>query len=73
MVKAFLHRLSVSKEEVAIVGDRLNIDIRMGCENDILSFLVLSGQTKKEDIPGSPWQPDFVVEKTTDILRFFDF
>lgn len=73
MVKTFLDRLQLSKEEVVIVGDRLNIDIRMGCENDILSFLVLSGQTKKEDIPGSTWQPDFVVEKTTDILSFFDF
>jgi NagD protein len=71
MINAFLRRLGLSKDKVAIVGDRLDTDIRMGYENDILNFLVLSGKTKKEELKDSVYQPSFVVEKTIDILNYF--
>ena len=70
MVNAFLRRLGLSKDKVAIIGDRLDTDIRMGYENDILNFLVLSGKTKKEELKDSAFQPSFVVEKTIDILNY---
>jgi len=70
MVNSFLRRLNLSKEKVAIVGDRLDADIRMGFENNILNILVLSGKTKKEELRNSPYQPSFVVEKTIDILNY---
>jgi 4-nitrophenyl phosphatase len=72
MVDAFLARLQLSKDQIAIIGDRMNTDIRMGQEHDILSFLVLSGKTKAEDVAASPFQPDFVVDKTIDILDFLE-
>ena len=72
IVNAFLRRLSVSKDEVAIIGDRLNTDVRMGVDHDILTFLVLTGKTKREDIPESTYQPGFVVERSVDILDLFD-
>lgn len=72
MVGAFLARLGVEKFKVAIVGDRLNTDIRMGVENGILSFLVLSGKTKMEDVRNSPIKPSFIVERTIDILKYMD-
>jgi len=72
MVNAFLKRLAVEKNEVAIIGDRMNTDIRMGQDHDILTFLVLSGKTKREDIADSPFQPGYVVDKTIDILELFD-
>lgn len=71
MVNAFLRRLGVSKEKVAIMGDRLDTDIRMGHENDILNFLVLSGKTKAHELESSPYQPSFVIEKSIDILNYF--
>jgi len=49
-VNAFLRRLKVTKDKVAIVGDRLDTDIRMGYENDILSILVLSGKTQLNEL-----------------------
>jgi len=70
MVQAFLNRLKVTADEVAIIGDRLNIDIRMGQDFDILSFCVLSGKTKAADIPDSPFQPGFVIDRTIDILDY---
>ena len=72
MVDAFLKRLGLEKDNVAIVGDRLNTDIRMGQDHGILTFLVLSGKTKTDDVLRSPYQPSFVVEKTIDILKCFD-
>lgn len=68
MVDAFLRRLHLNKDEIAVIGDRMNTDIRMGQDHGILSFLVLSGKTKQEDIASSPFQPDFVVEKTINVL-----
>jgi len=70
MVDAFLKRLNVSKDQVAIIGDRMNADIRMGQDHHILSILVLSGKTKREDIKDSPFQPGFVVERTVDIIDY---
>jgi len=70
MVNAFLKRLGVSKDDVAIIGDRMNADIRMGQDHHILSILVLSGKTKREDIESSPYRPGFVVEKTVDVLEY---
>ena len=72
MVNAFTRRLGVDKSKIAIVGDRLNTDIRMGYDNDILSFLVLSGKTKAHEVEHSPYLPSFVVERTVDILQFLD-
>ncbi len=72
MVQAFLKRLQLPKEQIAIIGDRMNTDIRMGQEHGLLSLLVLSGKTKREDIPESPFQPDYVVDKTIDILKLLE-
>ena len=69
-VNSFLKRLNVSKDKVAIMGDRLNTDIRMGNDNNILTFLVLSGKTKIEELKTSPYQPSFVLEKSIDILNY---
>ncbi len=45
-----------------MVGDRLYTDIAMGTSAGVGTALVLSGETKREDLPGSPFQPDFVCE-----------
>ena len=37
-------------DEMAIVGDRLYTDIALGKNNGIMSILVLSGETKEEDV-----------------------
>ena len=71
-VDAFLERLGVGKDEVVLVGDRLDTDIRMGYENGILTFLVLSGKSKAGDVEDSPYEPTFVVERTLDIIPFLE-
>ncbi len=69
-INSFLRRLDVTKDKVAIMGDRLDTDIRMGNENKILTFLVLSGKTKIEELKTSKYQPSFILEKSIDILKY---
>ena len=51
-----------SREAVAFVGDRLYTDVKTGVENGAHGILVLSGETKLTDLPGSDVAPDAVFE-----------
>ena len=51
-----------AREEVAFVGDRLYTDIATGVNNGALGLLVLSGETTREDLKGSPVQPHAVFQ-----------
>ncbi|HAN21369.1 MAG: HAD family hydrolase [Clostridiales bacterium GWF2_36_10] len=56
--------------KTAIVGDRLYTDIALGKNNGILSILVLTGETKLEDINDKN-APDFCLQKISEIIPFF--
>jgi len=43
-----------------MVGDRLYTDIALG-KTGLTTVLVLSGETRPEDLDDSPFQPDFVM------------
>lgn len=53
-------RLGLPLEALCMVGDRLYTDIALGQAAPIHTALVLSGETQAGDIPGSPYQPDYV-------------
>jgi len=61
MAAAFLQRLGVPAGDVAVVGDRLATDVRMGQSLGMAGILVLSGATGLDAIAGSPVQPDYVL------------
>ncbi len=61
MAAAFLDRLGVPAAEVAVVGDRLLTDVRMGQSLGMAGILVLTGATSLDAIPSSPVQPDYVL------------
>ena len=52
---------SYKRSQLAMVGDRLYTDIEAAKRAGIVSVLVLSGETKREDLTQSE-QPDFVFE-----------
>jgi len=52
----------MSSEEIAFVGDRLYTDIAVGVNNGITGILVLTGETKMDDVQASPIKPDFIFE-----------
>lgn len=49
-------------EEIAIIGDRLYTDIAVADGSEVTSILVLSGETKEEDVKDSKIQPDIMIE-----------
>lgn len=49
-------------EELAFVGDRLYTDIAVGVNNGITGILVLTGETRAEDIEESAVKPDYIFE-----------
>lgn len=68
MIDMVLKEHGFSKDEVLIVGDRLETDIQSGINAGIGSALVLSGVAKKEDIEKTGIRPDFVFESINDIF-----
>ena len=52
-----------------MVGDRLYTDIAMGHTAPLHTALVLSGETRREDLASSPFQPDYVFENLGELLR----
>ena len=51
------HKLGISVEQMAMVGDRLYTDIALRTSAGIPAVLVLSGETRLEDLADSPFQP----------------
>jgi len=57
-----LAKLGSSKENTAIVGDRLDTDILGGHNAGLTTILVLSGATTRQDADSAPVKPDLVFE-----------
>ncbi len=60
--RLILKENKLKKDEVLVVGDRLETDIRFARNSGIKSTLVLTGVTKKEDIKKARDKPDYVLE-----------
>lgn len=61
-------RFNVDKENIAMVGDRLNTDIAFGDNCGFKSILVLSGETDKEMLSKSQIKPSIVLNSVKDIV-----
>ena len=62
-----LRRLNSTREDTAIIGDRMDTDIVAGVESEIETVLVLSGVTTIDDIPRFPYQPKHILEGVFEI------
>ncbi len=58
-------------DQLCMIGDRLYTDIALG-QAGMKTVLVLSGETKSEEIPLSPFQPDVVVDHLAALFDLFD-
>lgn len=59
-------------EDLAIVGDRLYTDIATAKNSAVTSILVLSGETKSEDIEKSDISPDIVCQDIAEITAYLE-
>ena len=68
MAEALSRMTGVEAGRMCMVGDRMHTDIRFANRAGMKSVLVLSGETKREDIKNFPDRPDLVLESFNDIL-----
>ena len=69
IVEEALGRLKLPPENVAMVGDRLYTDMRMAYENDLVSILVLSGETTSRMVRESDLRPDLIADSLGELCR----
>ena len=62
ILEGCLHRLGLTIDEVLMVGDNYETDIRVGIDNGMDTLLVLTGVTHPEDVANLPIPPTYVVE-----------
>lgn len=57
-----MQKLDLQPHELAVVGDRLYTDIASGLNAGMLSILVLTGETSKDNVKDSPYKPDMIFD-----------
>lgn len=65
-----LLKTGYKREEVAFVGDRIYTDVATGVDNGAIGILVLSGETRKEDILNFETKPDAVFQSLKDMVKY---
>lgn len=69
MVRMGLEKIGTTLENTAMVGDRLYTDMQMAYDAGITSILVLSGETKPEDLAHAAKRPDFIFDSVADLTE----
>ncbi len=70
IVRELARNWDVEVSEMLMVGDRLYTDIALGQTAGVQTALVLTGETKRSDLPGSPFKPDLIFENLNGLLGF---
>lgn len=70
IVNAVAEKLRLPVDQLCMVGDRLYTDIALG-KTGCATVLLLSGETKPEDLQTSPFKPDLVASHLADLLEIF--
>ena len=70
MIRAGLNKIGVHSENAAMVGDRMDTDVRAGVEAGMRTFLVLSGSTGAEQVSNFPFRPYRIYNGIGDLIRY---
>jgi HAD superfamily hydrolase (TIGR01457 family) len=60
LVEYAAERTGIPVSAMCMIGDRLYTDIALGAAADIPTILVLSGETRADEVAGSPHQPSYI-------------
>lgn len=69
MIEGIIERHGINKSELAMIGDRLYTDMEMAHQAGIVGILVLTGETKREDLVDYPNPPDLIVDNLFDLKQ----
>lgn len=72
MMQAALQRLNLPPERCLMTGDRLETDIRMGQEAGMLTALVLTGATRRDQTIGLEQPPTWILDHVGQLLSRLD-
>lgn len=72
MIRAGLNKIGAHSETTAMVGDRMDTDVRAGVEAGLRTHLVLTGSTSREQIGLYPYRPYAVHEGIGDLIALLD-
>jgi len=72
IVDALAEKLHLPVSALCMVGDRLYTDIALG-RTGLTTILVLSGETRREDLPGTSFHPDFVMRDLAELVKALQF
>jgi 4-nitrophenyl phosphatase len=72
IVDAAAVKMDLRVDELAMIGDRLYTDIALGQSSGIATVLVLSGETKMEDLKESPFQPDYIFQNLAGVSDWLE-
>ncbi|NLW32036.1 MAG: HAD-IIA family hydrolase [Fibrobacter sp.] len=67
MINLVRSRFNVTADKIAVIGDRLYTDIALGYNAGIMTICVLSGEATLQEISKSPFKPDVVIPKISDL------
>jgi len=70
LITPILKDYNFTLKDYIIIGDRLYTDIKMANDLGILSVLVLSGETKREDVESSKIKPNIIVQNINELGDF---
>jgi NagD protein len=70
MMRTALRILDVHSDEAVMIGDRMDTDIIAGIETGLETVLVLSGVTRKKDIPKFPYQANYTLRGVGSIAGY---
>ena len=68
MIRYALTTLGARAQDAVIIGDRMETDVIAGLENGMMTYLVLSGVTKKIEIEKFPYRPTKVFKSVAEIF-----
>jgi 4-nitrophenyl phosphatase len=72
IVDAAAAKMGLSVGQMCMIGDRLYTDIALGQASGITTVLVLSGETRVEDLQDSPFQPDYTFQNLAGVADWLE-
>lgn len=70
MIDYIVSKYAIQRDEICMIGDRLDTDVLFGKDNGLSSVLTLTGVTTKSALfsPSNQIQPDYYVDSIADLL-----
>lgn len=72
MMRAARKELGLATDETVMIGDTMETDILGGVQLGFHTVLVLSGGTRREDVPKYAYRPEFIAESLADYAEMME-